>query len=363
MARMRTCLLGSGDIARRYADSLGRARNIDLRAIAGRNASSVRSLAQAVKARAMSYEEAMRSNDLDLLVILTPPLHHEHAVEEALSHGLHVYCEKPFALSKTKADALIKQASDKGVMLASAPATHLGPSLCKAREIVASGELGAVVSASASMVYPGPDLWHRSPDHLFANGGGPLWDMGVYHLNALVHLLGPVAQVASMGTQQADERTIRKGPKAGETIPVEVMTHQEILLRFRSGAVASATLSFDGHGSKNAGLQVIGQKGTLALGQPNDFSAPLERIDVFGVSQPVPISSDWQDYMWSIGIVESVDAFIQGREPIANAANASHIIELMEAIDRSGSMEAFVNIRSHICPSAQIDECSKLPWR
>lgn len=332
--RWRIGLLGGGDIAPRYARSLMTSDKVELVAAASRSPASAARCAEVFGGTVVTPEAMLTGGMIDAVVILTPPQHHESAIRTAIAHGIHAYCEKPFAMSLDGARTLAALAEDRGVMLAAAPAVHLGPSLGRARDLVEDGTLGALIGGAATLVYPGPDLWHHNPDHLFAQGGGPIWDMGVYHLAALVFLLGPIAQVQAFGTVSRDVRTIRQGPRSGYTIPVEVPTHVSALLQFESGPVVTLTCSFDGFASRAPGLELYGTKGALALGHPNDFAAPLHLSTRLGEWREIAGLEGWTDAMWSIGPIEALSAFVAGQTPRTAPQFAAHIIEVMAAIER-----------------------------
>ena len=363
--RWRTGILGCGEIAPRYIRSLMCAGSIELVAAASRSRSSAESVAQMFGGSAVTPDGLFADHTLEAVVILTPPQDHEAQIARAIRGGLHVYCEKPFALNVSEADTLARLANDNGVMLAAAPAVHLGPSLNRARALIEGGTLGAVIGGSATLVYPGPDLWHHNPDHLFATGGGPLWDMGVYHLSALVFLLGPVVAVQAVGTRAQPIRTIRQGPRSGTAIPVEVPTHVVALVSFAGGAAVSLTVSFDGFGSRAPGLELYGTQGALALGQPNDFAAPLHLSTSLGAWILQEEESGWRDDMWAIGPVEALDAFMHGRPPRTEPQFAAHVIDVMTAIERlcheSAGSVAYIETR---CRQPEpLRDYGQLGWR
>jgi predicted dehydrogenase len=329
----RTGLLGCGDIAPRYVRSLMDADGIELVRAASRSLTSAGKIAQMFGGQAVTPEALLADDTLEALIILSPPQHHEAAISQAIARGLHVYCEKPFALNPANALELARLADEAGVMLAAAPAVHLGPSLNAARSMIDSGRLGPVIGGSATLVYPGPDLWHHNPDHLFVTGGGPLWDMGVYHLSALVFLLGPVVEVQAIGTSAFPSRTIRQGPRGGSVIPVAVPTHVAVLSRFACGTLVTMTFSFDGFGSRAPGIELFGTTGAIALGQPNDFVASLHLSTSFGKWEPVADNSGWDDRMWAIGPVEAMIAHAGGHEPRTSPRFAAHVIDVMTAIE------------------------------
>jgi predicted dehydrogenase len=363
--RWRTGILGGGDIAPRYARSLAQAGNIDLVAAASRSPGSAQRCAAAFGGQAVTPDELLSGDLIDALVILTPPRQHEDAIARATARGLAVYCEKPFALTPEAAITLADRAAGHEVMLAAAPAVHLGPSLTSARTLVDDGTIGQVIGGAATLVYPGPDKWHHNPDHLFTSGGGPLWDMGVYHLSALVFLLGPVAAVQATGSRSRSTRIIRQGPRSGTAIPVDVPTHVTALVTFISGASVTLTFSFDGFSSRAPGLEIYGTQGAIALGHPNDFAAPLHLSTTFGEWSLMEDAGGWHDNMWAIGVVEALDAFANGREPRTSPLFAAHVIDVMAAIEwlchRQGQTTATIETR---CRRPEpIATYSQFPWR
>lgn len=363
--RWRTGILGGGDIAPRYVHTLAQAENIELVAAASRSSDSAGRCAALFGGKAVTPDEVLDGDLIEAVVILTPPHHHEEAIARAINNGLAVYCEKPFAMTPQTAFALAGRAASRDIRLAVAPAVHLGPSLTRARALVDEGTIGQVVGGAATLVYPGPDLWHHNPDHLFTSGGGPLWDMGVYHLSALVFLLGPVAAVQATGSRYRTTRTIRQGLRSGTAIPVDVPTHVTALVQFAGGASVTVTFSFDGFASRAPGLEIYGTAGTIALGHPNDFAAPLHLSTTFGEWSLLEDASGWRDAMWAIGVVEALDAFAQGQEPRTSPLFAAHVIDVMAAIERLchtvGHTTATIETR---CRRPEpIATYSQFPWR
>jgi len=103
-----------------------------------------------------------------------------------------------------------------------APDTVLGPGVQTARRAIARGDIGVPLSAQTVMQYPGPDIFHPSPEFLFAEGAGPLFDVGPYYLTTLVHIFGPFATVGAVDSKGRATRTVRVGERAGTSFPVAV---------------------------------------------------------------------------------------------------------------------------------------------
>lgn len=331
---MRIGLIGLGDIAGRYADTLRDAPGVRLVACA----SSSRE--QALKRRPfdtplMTVDDLLADDAVELVVNLTPPSVHAEVSRRSLRAGKSVYSEKPIATTMEDATELAALAETSGLVLACAPATSLGPAQQSARRLIDAGELGVLWGAAATLIYPGPDLWHHDADRLFATGAGVVMDMGVYDVSALVHLLGPIAWVGAGGGRVHAERTIEAGPRRGERFRVEAITHAVALLGFAGGATATVTVSFDGRGARRSELEIYGSTATLALPRAGEFSGDLRINRTPGCWDEVHPVFTWTDAAWSIGVLDAADAMRARRPPRASASVALHVLESLLAIERS----------------------------
>ena len=128
-------------------------------------------------------------------IIVTLPNHlHVEAVEQALSAGHDVLCEKPLSLKSRDCVQLGELAERNGLTLKVAMSRRYLPSLMLAREIVRARELGRVTAVEVFDCAPFP--WRPKSFAFFApEAGGVLADMGVHYLDYLEQLLGPLEPV------------------------------------------------------------------------------------------------------------------------------------------------------------------------
>jgi predicted dehydrogenase len=342
---IRIGLIGLGDIAGRYIDTLKDAPGVRL--VAGASSSPERARSRReLGLPVQALDDLIARDDLDLVLNLTPPRVHARITRRALEAGKSVYSEKPLATTLEDAKAIAALAEASGLVLACAPATFMGPAQQTARQMIDAGELGAVWGAAATMVYPGPDLWHHDADRLFGPGAGVVMDMGVYDVTALVHLLGPVERVTAGGGRARVERAIRAGPRAGERFPVEALTHASALLGFAGGATATLTVSFDGPGARRSELEIYGSRASLALPRSGEFSGPIQITRALGVWDEQSPIFGWTEPSWALGVLDTADAIRSGRAPRASAATAIHVLETLLAIERSVVSGATIEIAS-----------------
>ena len=128
---------------------------------------------------------------------------------------------------------------------------------------------------SAAVLVGGQETWHPNPDIFFADGAGPLLDMGPYYLTAIVSLLGPVARVAGFASTRTRERTIEIGPRAGERFTVATPSHTTAAMELESGVTADLVASFETNGQYICDLELHGTDGVISIPDPNSFDGPV----------------------------------------------------------------------------------------
>src|SRR5216683_1097949 len=122
--------------------------------------------------------------------------------------------------------------------------------------------------------------WHPHPEGFYHAGSGPLLDVGVYALTVLTTVLGPVRRVTGFARITLPERTIARGPNAGQRFAVT--TPDEVVggLEFEEGALGRLTASFVVRGTRQtSGTELHGETGSLFLSSNHDFKARVERFD------------------------------------------------------------------------------------
>ena len=209
-------IIGAGVISRTYLENLTSFPDVVVHAVGDL-------FPEAAAARAAEFgipasgdvDTVLHHPDVEIVVNLTIPAAHAQVASAAIAAGKHAWNEKPLALNRDEAKALLEQADAAGLRVGCAPDTFLGSGLQAARALVDVGRIGTPLTAVVLLQGPGADRWHPNPAFLFQEGGGPVLDMGPYYLTALIHLLGPVEQVIGMSSRPRAERVIGDGPRAG----------------------------------------------------------------------------------------------------------------------------------------------------
>src|SRR4051794_12615718 len=215
--------------------------------------------------------DSLLSNDeVEIVVNITPVTEHVGVSNDAFAAGKHVYSEKVIAMTAADARGLLASAQANGVRFGGAPDTFLGTWGTTAKQLVETDAVGPLVAATA--IFPHNRVENRHPDAaaFFRPGGGPLFETGPYTIAALVHLLGPVAEVVGRTRVGAPKRYFVAPERAEDEVDVEVPTHGTALLTFASGVIATVTITFDIWANDLPGrIELYGTDGTISVPNPN----------------------------------------------------------------------------------------------
>lgn len=128
--------------------------------------------------------------NVDAALIATPPFHHAPATIALAKKGIHVLVEKPMALTRADAEAMVKAADHAGVVLAVGLFRRLFPSMRMLRTLIASQHLGRPIGfdIEAGSVYGWPltTLANLRKDQ---GGGGVFLDIAPHTLDQLLYVL------------------------------------------------------------------------------------------------------------------------------------------------------------------------------
>ncbi|WP_045301652.1 Gfo/Idh/MocA family protein [Microbacterium trichothecenolyticum] len=352
-------VVGLGVISRQYLDTLLPASSVRIAAVADLDTARAAAVAEGIPGcRALTTAELLEDRSIRAVLNLTIPAAHAEVALAAIAHGKDVYGEKPLAATFADAARITAAAAAAGVRVGGAPDTVLGTGVQTARAAIDGGRIGRPVSASAMWVSAGHESWHPQPDFYYREGGGPLLDMGPYYVTSLVQLFGPVTAVSGAASRSRDERVIGSGPRAGESIPVEVDTHLTGILHHASGAISTVTMSFDGVRSTAAPIEVHGVDGSLLVPDPNNFAGDVQLHPRGGSWETLEPSAGYADSGRGIGLLDLVAG-----ERRASGAMALHVLEIMTALAASAASGVRESLRSTVERPALVPLTPAEAWR
>jgi predicted dehydrogenase len=298
----------------------------------------VRSFADAQGLRLVgSYEEVLADPGVEAVVLATPHSQHTGQVVAAAAIGKHVFCEKPFALTKADAEAAVDAVEAAGVTLGLGYNRRFHPEMAKLRERIRTGDLGTILHCEATMTFANalllkPEQWRANRAETPAGGLTP---MGVHAIDGMIDLCGPIDHVYAQSFRRVVE--------------IDADDTTSILLRMREGMSGYlGTMTATGPGFS---FQVFGSKGSVRLeGMTHVAGAPSEerRTRLFGTCKFQPAKGPaevWEAERLDVtrAALEAFAAAAQGGPPYPISHDEMvHGAAVTEAIVRSadsGSVE------------------------
>ncbi len=297
----------------------------------------------------MTLEEIEASPDIELVVNLTAASAHYAIIKRLLLAGKHVYTEKTMTAKLEQAQELVKIADEKGLYLAVAPDTALGASIQTARWAVDHGLIGDVTSCIVS-INRDQNLNAERFRFLRSEGGSLPYDVGIYYIQALLCILGPVCEVTGFGAPAAPRQRhflFNKDDADSWHIPGNNLVAGS--LRFERGALGM--LHFDGNtiGAECSTFRIYGTAGILELGDPNRFGDPIRLIKPESEPCYLPLThgyngscvlDDATDFEKGygnrgIGVAELAWAIRKGRPNRLSKEMGLHALEVLCGLDKT----------------------------
>lgn len=174
-------IIGAGNIAHRFANSLEEVENAELYAVANRTIEKAKAFKEEHPSEKAydSYNALLADENVDAVYIALPHKFHLEWVEKAIRAGKAVLCEKPATLSNNEMKKISSIANEERVFFMEAMKSRFSPAYQEVKQLIEEGIIGEVeeVFTSLCRVFPPAEgSYHYKPVQ-----GGCLLDMGVYN--------------------------------------------------------------------------------------------------------------------------------------------------------------------------------------
>jgi predicted dehydrogenase len=266
--KIRYAVVGLGHIAQvAVLPAFAHAENSELTALVSRDPEKLEKLGKRYKVTSRysyeQFEDCLHSGGVDAVYIALPNHLHREYAERAARAGIHVLCEKPMAVTEEDCESMIRVAEENSVKLMVAYRLHFEEANLKAIDLVQQGRLGEMRlfdSVFTMQVKPG-DI-RLGPREL---GGGTLYDIGVYCINAVRNLYGAEPmEVVAFSANNGDPRF----QECEETTSA--------ILRFPGRErLASFTCSFGA--ADVSSYRVVGTEGELVMDPAYEYAGELKQ--------------------------------------------------------------------------------------
>jgi predicted dehydrogenase len=343
-------VIGCGHVSGVYLKNLGAFRATRVVACADLDLGHARAKAAEFDVpKACSVAELLDDPGVEVVLDLTAATAHASVCMAAVQAGKHVFAEKPLCTTREEGRAILECAEQHNVRVGAVPETFLGGAHQTCRKLIDEGAIGEPVGAAGFWLSHGHESWHPNPEFLYKAGGGPMIDMGIYCLTALVNLLGPIRAVTGMARITFPERTITSTPKAGQKIAVEVPTHSAGLIEFGCGAIGTLVTSFDVWATELPPLEIYGTEGSLTVPEPSGFGGRV-RVRRKGEAdwRDVPARHGFTENSRGIGVAEMAEAILAGRPHRASGALAYHVLDAVQGFQDAAASGSRYELQSTV---------------
>ena len=341
MKKLRVGVIGCGSIAqhRHFPEYLAN-QNVELVAVCDINLERVNRIAEKYEVEAYTnYEELVSSGKVDAVSVCTPNYLHAPISITALNAGLHVLCEKPMATSKQEAEAMIAAAKESGKKLMIAHNQRFVPSHQRARQLIASGEIGRIYSFRTAFGHSGPegwsidgkDSWFFEKEKAFV---GAMGDLGVHKTDLLRYVLG-------------DEIT-----EVGSFVETSAKTFADVddnavcVLKTESGIIGTLAASWAYVSKEDNSTIIYGEKAILRLEDDPNNSLVVQYAngDVVNYQLGKIQSNDAGGQQTTHVINHFVEAIINNQEPLVPGEEGLKSLAVILAALQSNETKQIVRV-------------------
>ena len=324
MKRYRVGIVGCGNISHAHINAYRTVFATDVVAVADIQEEKLKYFSDEYRIQGLysDYKEMLDKENLDIISVCTlADLHCEIAVNAA-QKGVHVFCEKPMAIDLVEADKMIDVCEKSGVKLAIDHHRRADSRFHKAKQLIADGAIGELLSINAEMATAGSGLMETAThlyDSIIIFGGDADW--------VFAHVTANKQDISSKDVANVP----RSGLVAGDNVPS--------YFYFKSGVYATV------HSFGDFGVELIGTKGRIILKEgyiPNSFPYLFALWTNDNPTwQPIPTEVDERIDPWRLKpayvrmVQEMIDCIEEDREHFSNGKEGRKALELIMAIYES----------------------------
>lgn len=279
---------GSGWGANAHVPALGALQDYELKAVCTAHEETARASAEAFGAELAFHDiDAMANHpEVDLVVVCVRVPWHRDLVMAGLRAGKPVFCEWPLGANFAEAQEMADFAREQGVRTVVGLQGRNDPAVRYARDLVAQGYLGEVLTANLSVMSGqvidrgAGRLWQREAK----NGANTLTISGGHGIDAMCTILGEFAEVSARTTTRITEW---HDTDNDAWVPVDSPDAISVAGRLLSGAEVSVQVAAVPVSPSGSRLEIYGREGTLVLASAGALSTGPNRI--FGAHGKGPV--------------------------------------------------------------------------
>ena len=201
-------VIGCGVIGNRLAESFDDHERTTVRAACDVDESKLSEFAAEYDCEAFGdHRDLLDYEEVDVVYVGVPPVHHSKIVREALERDKHVICEKPIAEDAEAGQRMVEAAAASDRTTAVNLPFRYTPGFVEMRERIEAGEIGEPKRVNLDFRFPRwPREWQDVDWLRTREQGGPLREVGTHFLFGVQEMFGPVERVSAEVAYAAPDR-------------------------------------------------------------------------------------------------------------------------------------------------------------
>ncbi len=334
---MKIAMLGSGFIARFYADTLHDQRRKDrIHLVYSRDENNAKRFAKdyGLNGFTTDMEEAINHPDTEVVLISLPNHLHEAAVLACAKAKVPVLCTKPLGRNAQEAKRMLDAVEEAGIFAGYLEDLCYTPKFLKSMKSIQGGSLGKILWTKSREAHPGPHsdwFWDKEK-----SGGGAIIDLGCHCVEIGRNFIGK--QVKPLEVMCWADTQVH---------PIDAEDHAVGLVRYASGAIGQFEVSWTFRGGMDLRDEVMGTEGTIWL---NSFLRTGFEMFTTGkgdgyIAEKAESNSGWLfpvgDEANELGyphmFTDMFDAMETGREPLETFYDGYVVNAILDAAFLSAS--------------------------
>lgn len=338
-------IIGCGSITKlRHAPEYQANPYVDEIVFYDRNIDRSEALAAMFSGRvAKTVDELFQDPEIQAISDCSSNEHHHLFSAQALLSGKHVLCEKPISLTVENAKEIISAQKESGKKLMVDHNQRFTRAHQKAREIIASGEYGKVLTFRTTFGHSGPEAWgiNKTNSTWFfkkeRSGLGVAGDLGIHKIDLLHFLLDDEIEQVS-----AFQGSLDKVNENGEAI--EVCDNIVCSLKTKKGRLGTASFSWTHYGEEDNSTIIYFEKGIMKIYYNDEYQLEILAKDGEKVRYQLE-SIQTNDNQTNSGVIDAfIDCIRFEQEPPVTGNDALSSLKVILGIVEAAEKQTVVTI-------------------
>lgn len=331
-----TVIIGSGDISRkRHIPGILQSENGDLYGFYNRSWERTEAAVKEWGGHGYAaYEDVLKDPCVDAVLIATPTPTHHDLVIQALRAGKHVLCEKPLALNAAQCRDMVAEAKQNDRKLMVCHVQRLYEPCQKARELIAQGKLGRVLSFRTFLGVKGGAA--KKNEHT------PPWknavaELGSHRIDLMRYLLQDEAKRVFCTLAQLD-------PDKPDAAVVAGDDNAMAIVEYESGVYGMMAFSRTSYGGNDRTTTIFGTEGVLTI---YGEDVPLKLVKRNGEVSVYPFACQEQSKL-EVTEIHALffDCIERDTEPFISGEDGLAAVETVDAMIESNNEGRWVSVHA-----------------